>query len=73
MREIINETTSSVLFSHSLLIQVIKCVNMMQLYLPSNNGDPENGIKTGTDLEDLPSDWVPCMRHRKRLFLFSGK
>jgi rubredoxin len=34
-----------------------KCDVCNYIYHP-NNGDPENGIKTGTDLEDLPLDWV---------------
>ncbi|WP_424354628.1 rubredoxin [Methanobacterium sp. MBAC-LM] len=34
-----------------------KCDVCNYIYHP-NNGNPENGIKTGTDLEDLLSDWV---------------
>ncbi|MEL7670574.1 rubredoxin [Methanobacterium sp.] len=34
-----------------------KCDVCSYIYDPAN-GDPENGIETGTDLEDLPSDWV---------------
>ena len=34
-----------------------KCDICNYIYDP-HNGDPERGIKAGTDLEDLPSNWV---------------
>jgi rubredoxin len=34
-----------------------KCDICSYIY-DSSNGDPENGIETGIDLKDLPSDWV---------------
>jgi rubredoxin len=34
-----------------------KCDVCDYIYDP-RNGDPENGIEAGTDLKDLPSNWV---------------
>ena len=34
-----------------------KCDVCNYIYDP-NNGDPEHGIKVGTDLKNLPSNWV---------------
>ena len=56
--------TASVLFPPSLLVKgdemkynKYKCDVCNYIYDP-NTGDPEHGIKAGTDLKDLPSNWV---------------
>ncbi|OEC86394.1 MULTISPECIES: rubredoxin [Methanobacterium] len=36
---------------------VYKC-DVCNYICDPNNGDPENGIKAGTDLKNLPSNWV---------------
>ena len=34
-----------------------RCIVCDYIYNPEN-GDPDNGIESGTSFEDLPDDWV---------------
>jgi hydroxylamine reductase len=34
-----------------------RCIVCDYIYNPEN-GDPDNGIESGTSFEDLPNDWV---------------